>query len=192
MVREYIHINFMRSIISFGYDLERIIDDFIFLCFFVGNDFLPHIPCLSIREGGIDVLLKVYSYCLSFMPDYINNSGTLNFRSLKLFVDEMMHYEEVLVGEMIVKEANSKQREINNKNFQERERNKNKKGESKGNNNVADEAIDLRDPLGSFKSALEKLGREEALDLEDYSVFGHSVYSYKEKYYREKFKITAA
>lgn len=49
MVREFIHINFMRSIIPFGYDLERIIDDFIFLCFFVGNDFLPHVPCLSIR-----------------------------------------------------------------------------------------------------------------------------------------------
>lgn len=101
MVREYIHINFMRSIIPFGYDLERIIDDFIFLCFFVGNDFLPHVPCLSIREGGIDVLMKVYDYCLNLMPDYLTNAGELNMRSLKIFVEEMKNYEDPLIREMI-------------------------------------------------------------------------------------------
>lgn len=93
----------MRSTIAFGYDLERVIDDFVFLCFFVGNDFLPHVPCLSIREGGIDVLLRVYDYCLAIMPDYMTNCGQLNIDSLKIFINEMSLYEKDLVYEMINK-----------------------------------------------------------------------------------------
>ena len=40
-----------------SYDTKNAIDDFIFLCFMIGNDFLSHIPSLEILEGGIDIIL---------------------------------------------------------------------------------------------------------------------------------------
>ena len=43
-----------------GYDLERLVDDFVLLCYFVGNDFLPHLPALDIRTGALDAMLRIY------------------------------------------------------------------------------------------------------------------------------------
>lgn len=42
------------------FDPTAAINDFIFLCFMVGNDFLPHIPSIEIMEHGIELILEVY------------------------------------------------------------------------------------------------------------------------------------
>ena len=42
-------------------DVDQIIDDYIFICFLLGNDFMNHIPSLNLRYGGHELLLQVYS-----------------------------------------------------------------------------------------------------------------------------------
>ena len=60
VVREYLQIEFCRDYPTETYDLERTIDDFVFMTFLVGNDFLPHLITLDIGEGAFDLLFKIY------------------------------------------------------------------------------------------------------------------------------------
>lgn len=83
---QLIHISVLREYFMFEYreiapqmkmrfDLERIIDDFIFFCFFIGNDFLPSLTTLDIFEGSLDHLINYYKLCLPQMTDYITLNG---------------------------------------------------------------------------------------------------------------------
>jgi len=43
-----------------GFTKEQYINDFVFLCFFCGNDFLPHLKIINIHNNGIEMLLEEY------------------------------------------------------------------------------------------------------------------------------------
>jgi len=49
-------------------DKNRLIDDFIFICYLMGNDFLPHLPSLDIYNGAIDILITKYVETISMYP----------------------------------------------------------------------------------------------------------------------------
>jgi len=75
-LREYLKNEFkVCESVPFPPNFERLVDDIVFLCFFVGNDFLPHLPSLDIRDGALDYLFNVYKRLLPTLGDYITNDG---------------------------------------------------------------------------------------------------------------------
>ncbi|KAG8458895.1 hypothetical protein KFE25_004229 [Diacronema lutheri] len=100
VLREYLHREFTESRFCAPevFNFERLIDDFVFLCFFVGNDFLPHVPSLEIREGAIDTLLDVYR-TLFARPGggYLCDGAQVDLRRVQLLTVEVAALEEGLL-----------------------------------------------------------------------------------------------
>ena len=94
IVRQYLELEF-SELIKNKLDLERIIDDFVFMGFLVGNDFLPNMPSLKIREGAIDALVYLYKKIRIEIGDYLTNGkGQLNLNSCEKLFDKLSLVED--------------------------------------------------------------------------------------------------
>lgn len=97
IVREYLELEFqqleVQGALNFGFDMERIIDDFILMAFFVGNDFLPNLPNLHINEGALALMFKKYKEVLPRMGGYINEYGVINLERLEVLLDALSDVE---------------------------------------------------------------------------------------------------
>lgn len=97
IVREYLELEFQElkepGIMSFPFDMERVIDDFILMAFFVGNDFLPNLPNLHINEGALALMFKVYKSVLPKAGGYINELGVINLDRLSLLLERLSDVE---------------------------------------------------------------------------------------------------
>ena len=97
MVREYLELEFQDlqqpGVLDFAYDMERVIDDFILMAFFVGNDFLPNLPNLHINEGALALMFQKYKEVLPRLGGYINEHGVINLPRLGTLLDALSEVE---------------------------------------------------------------------------------------------------
>ena len=83
--------------------------DYIFLCFFLGNDFMPHFPAINIRSGGVDKMLNAYKATIGGTKENLTDGKQIywkNVRKLVVFLADLE--EEYIKGEMKLRDKREK------------------------------------------------------------------------------------
>jgi 5'-3' exoribonuclease 1 len=103
LFREYLDLEFsaLKNNLKFSYDLEKIIDDFILMSFFVGNDFLPHLPGLHINEGALALMFNLYKALLPELDGYLNENGVLVLPRVQKMISGLANFEREQFEEQI-------------------------------------------------------------------------------------------
>ena len=120
VLREYLEAELHVPQVPFRFDLERALDDWVFMCFFVGNDFLPHLPSLDIRENGIDTLIAIWRDNIPVMGGYVTKDGHVDLERAQFILDGLAKQEDAIFRRRRQTEerrdANAKRRKLEEQN----------------------------------------------------------------------------
>ena len=95
LVRDYLREEFesLSDEISFEYDFERILDDFVLILYVIGNDFLPNLPDLHLNKGAFPLLLHTFKEAMRRTDGYLNEKGQINLKRLAIWLDILSIFE---------------------------------------------------------------------------------------------------
>lgn len=90
---------------------ENLIKDYMFLCFMLGNDFLPHFPAVNIRTLGVEILMSAYKFVLGKSNQTIIKDNTIQWNILSKVIDYLAEHEhENFKREQLLRERMSKRK----------------------------------------------------------------------------------
>ena len=115
VLREYLELEFgyLKNKIKFKFNLERIIDDFIFITFFIGNDFIPNLFHFNIDNGSLKHLFQFYKECIQELDGYLIDKGKINFQRLKTFFGYLSKNEFHSIDMLIKNKKNKNENKEN-------------------------------------------------------------------------------
>jgi 5'-3' exonuclease len=85
--------------------------DYIFLCFFLGNDFMPHFPALNIRTGGVDKMLQAYKATIGKTDENLTDGKKIYWKNVRKLIQTLVESEH----EFIKNEQKTRDRREKNK-----------------------------------------------------------------------------
>ena len=83
----------------------QIVNDFVFLLYFLGNDFLPHSPSFEIKYKGIDKILEIYSSIFKMGLSLVRTTPTFAINTIG-FQMMMQALSEVELSMIMNKQKN--------------------------------------------------------------------------------------
>ena len=86
------------------FDLDRVIDDFVFMCFFVGNDFLPCLPHLDIADGSLNLMMNVYRDMMPRLGGYLTDKADIHLNRVEVFIQEIGRREPLYFQQRAIDE----------------------------------------------------------------------------------------
>ena len=99
-------LNDFKHLEEYILDRTSIIKDFIFVCFFLGNDFLPILYSIDIYNNGIAYLIKEYTNTINEMilnndVEYIYaiKENNINIDFIQIFIKRLAYNEHTLLCE---------------------------------------------------------------------------------------------
>jgi 5'-3' exonuclease len=96
--------------------VNDILNDFVVICFFLGNDFLPHIPSIDIQVNGLDMVIEAYLNTYLFTNKHLvvlKPSPRINKHLLLVFLNYISKREDYYFKNILPKY----ERRLNSKRF---------------------------------------------------------------------------
>jgi len=106
---ELVNINVLRDCLELEFNdvklkmdknkfkLDKIIDDFVFMCFFIGNDFVPKFFGFDIKKGYLEKMFQVFKEFLIENNGYLLQEKRINFKNLEKFIKKLAEWELDLI-----------------------------------------------------------------------------------------------
>jgi 5'-3' exoribonuclease 1 len=93
----------------------NILNDYIFLFFMLGNDFMPHFPVLNIRTNGIDILTETYKNVLGSKNKFLTCGTNIIWKNYRIFIKELaLNEESYMQNEHKIRNKQEKIAKMNN------------------------------------------------------------------------------